>query len=124
MNGDYTISATPKANPDLFPKSFKDYPNGVEYFEVYSQPITTLYSQVCSIRRMRHAPFIWHTDANFPQVWWAPLAPSPLPEDIVQRYAGKGMAIVGFEVDQVRKTLAGDVSVPISGTSSRRNACC
>jgi hypothetical protein len=46
MNGAYSISPTPKANPALFPKSYKDYPHGVEYFEVYSQPITTLYSQV------------------------------------------------------------------------------
>ena len=37
-----------------------------------------------------------------------------LPKEIVQRFDGKGMAIVGFEVDQVRRTEAGDVSVPIS----------
>ena len=118
MNGAYSISPTPKANPALFPKSYKDYPHGVEYFEVYSQPITTLYSQVPypPTHTMKLVRLVQRTRTPV-QVWWAPLAPSPLPDDIVQRYSGKGMAIVGFEVDQVRKTPAGDVSVPISGTS-------
>lgn len=32
------------------------------------------------------------------------------------RYKGKGMALVGWEIDQVRRTATGDVSVPISAT--------
>ena len=51
------------------------------------------------------------------QVWWSPLAPSPFPEHIVKKYAGMGMAIVGWEIDQVRKGTGPngeDESVPIS----------
>ena len=29
-----------------FPTDFKDYPGGVEYFDVYHGPITSLYAQV------------------------------------------------------------------------------
>ena len=36
------------------------------------------------------------------------------PDDIVKKYDGKGMAVVGFEMDQVRRTPEGDVSVPIT----------
>ena len=42
------------------------------------------------------------------------LPPVDLPADVVQRYAGKGMAIVGFEMDQVRKTPQGDIPVPLT----------
>ena len=38
----------------------------------------------------------------------------PLPPAIVERFAGKAMAIVGYETDSVRKTPQGDVSVPIN----------
>lgn len=94
MNGDYVFSTTPGGKPGLFPKRYADYPGGVEYYDVYSPPITTLYSQV----------------------WWAPLDPTPLPDEMVKKYAGKGMAIVGWEIDQVRRTPKGDVSVPISAS--------
>ena len=30
---------------ELFPKNFRDYPGGVEYFDVYSPTISSLYSQ-------------------------------------------------------------------------------
>ena len=39
-----------------------------------------------------------------------------LPADIVKRFDGKVMAIVGIETDQVRKTDKGDVRVPISAS--------
>jgi hypothetical protein len=49
MNGAYVISpsggADPNATKSLFPTNFKDYPNGVEFFEIYSPTISTLYSQ-------------------------------------------------------------------------------
>lgn len=83
---------TTGAKPGLFPKQFRDYPGGAESFDVYSPPMTTRYSQV----------------------WWAPLAPAAMPEHIIKKYAGKGMAIVGWEIDQVRRTPEGDVSVPIN----------
>lgn len=77
----------------MFPKHFRDYPGGVESYDVYSPPITTRYSQV----------------------WWAPLAPSDLGE-LKKKYNGKKVAIVGWEIDQVQRTPHGDVSVPISAT--------
>ena len=80
MNGDYVFSATPGAKPGLFPKAYKDYPGGVEMYEATTSPMTTLYSQV----------------------WWSPLAPTKLPAEMVAKYAGKAVAIVGWEIDQVR----------------------
>mmetsp|Transcript_2949 Transcript_2949/g.6209 ORF Transcript_2949/g.6209 Transcript_2949/m.6209 type:complete len:755 (+) Transcript_2949:19-2283(+) len=94
LNGEYLLSATPHANRTQlrFPTRFHDYPRPVESFDVYSPPIRSLYSQV----------------------FWKALPPVPLPEDVVARYSGQGMAVVGFEVDQVRRTPSGDIPVPIS----------
>lgn len=61
-----------------------------EYFDVYGQ-IQTRYSQV----------------------YWILNDPIPLPSDIVKRFAGKVMAITGYEADQVIKTTEGEVSFPI-----------
>lgn len=94
MNGRYPFSTTPGGRPNMFPKQYRDYPGGVEAFDVYTPPMTTLYSQV----------------------WWKPLAPVDLPADVVKRYSGRGMAIVGWEIDQVRRTPDGDISVPISAS--------
>merc|ERR1719399_1363351 len=94
MNGAYPLSTTPRGVPGLMLTRYRDYPGGVESFEVLSPPMTTLYSQV----------------------WWRPLAPVNLPADIVQKYKGKGMALVGWEIDQVRHTPEGDVSVPMSAS--------
>ena len=52
-----------------------------------------------------HTVFVWmgkfpsteaasHCCASLPQI--------PLPADIVERFEGKAMAVIGFEVDQVR----------------------
>ena len=81
--------------PSRFPLHFKDYPRGVEYFDVHSPTISSLYSQV----------------------FWTGLPPVDLPADIVARYAGRGMAVVGFEVDQVRPGAGPngeDVPLPIN----------
>lgn len=92
MNGEHLLSKTPKAPAGRsFPTAFSEYPGGVEYFEVYHGPITTRYSQV----------------------WWTSTA-NDLPAEIVKRFDGKVMAIVGLEMDQVRKTPEGDVPVPIT----------
>ena len=58
MNGIYPFSTTPDAPgpPGKMPKHFSDYPGGVEAFDVYSPPMSTLYSQV----------------------WWRALAPTSL----------------------------------------------
>lgn len=46
MNGAYPFSPMPGGTPGKFPKRFRDYPGGVESFDVYTPPMTTLYSQV------------------------------------------------------------------------------
>ena len=94
MNGEYPFSTTPGGTPGLFPKHYRDYPGGVQSFDLYAGPMTTLYSQV----------------------WWSPLKPVELPPEIIKAYNGTGMAIVGWEIDQVRQTPDGDVSVPISAS--------
>jgi hypothetical protein len=51
----------------------------------------------------------------YSQVWWAPLAPVPFPADFVKKWAGKDVAIVGWEIDQVVKNSDGtETSVPIN----------
>ena len=95
MNGEYVLSATPQSEgtQEKFPLNFKDYPNGVEHFDVYSPVVTSLYSQV----------------------YWTGMPPIDLPEEIVKKYAGKGMAVVGFECNQMRNTSnGGEEEVPIN----------
>jgi len=95
MNGEYPFAPMPGGKPGLFPKAYRDYPGGAEYYEVVSEPMTTLYSQV----------------------WWTPLAPMPFPEEMVKKYAGRKVAIVGWEIDQVRNGTDGVWrSVPISAS--------
>jgi hypothetical protein len=102
MNGDdYVLSATPNSDSTarLFPKRYADYPKRkTRYVDVYSPEISTLYSQV----------------------FWKRLETVPLPSYLVDEFDNKGMAIVGFEVDQVIRDSSGngdnDVSVPISVT--------
>ena len=101
MNGEYVTTPTPGASEGEYNTKWSEYPGGVEFFDVYLGPIETVYSQV----------------------WWKQFDPVPLPEDIVKRFAGKGIAIVGYETDSVRKKgdkdvdgsiLQQDVSVPIN----------
>lgn len=92
MNGDYKMSKTPKGRDDVFSMHYEDYPGKVEYFDIYSPVLSSVYSQV-----------IWTT---FP--------PVSLPDEIVKRFAGKPMAILGMESDQVRNTTEGEVSVPFT----------
>ena len=66
--------------------------------QVHMGPMTTLYSEV----------------------WWANVPTVPLPADLVAQFAGKGMAVVGYETDSVRRTPAGDVSVPINMAYNHR----
>ena len=102
MNADeYILSQTPGGDRTQarFPTRFADYPDiAVESFDVYSPPISQLYSQV----------------------FWKGLPPVSLPQEIVERYRGKGMAVVGFEMDQVRTVNGTDVSVPINAVYNRK----
>lgn len=40
---------------------------------------------------------------RYSQVYWTNSGPLPLPDEIISRFAGKVMAITGYEVDQVRR---------------------
>lgn len=91
MNGEYLLAPTPNGKT-AWSTSFKDYPGGVESFEFYAGPVTSTYGEV----------------------FWTALPEVQLPAEIVQRFKGKAMAVVGFESDQVRKTPDGDVSLPIN----------
>ena len=50
----------------------------------------------------------------YSEVWWQTLPEVAMPADLVKRFAGSAMAITGYETDAVRRTPAGDVSVPIN----------
>ena len=50
----------------------------------------------------------------FEKVFWTALPEVELPADLVARFKGKGMAVVGFEADQVRRVNGTDISVPIN----------
>ena len=99
MNGLYSLSSTP-GSPDprrwlssLLGSPTCDYPGGaVDYFDLHSPTISSTYAEV----------------------FWTMLDPVPLPDEIVKKYKGKGMAIIGFETDQVRRTPDGDVPLPIN----------
>lgn len=68
--------------PNKFPTNYADYPGTVEYFDVYSPVITSTYAEI-----------VWKT-----------LETVPLPPAIVKRFAGKPMAVIGLEWDQVSMT--------------------
>merc|ERR1712130_949680 len=92
MNGLYTISNPNPAATNEFNSDYNSF-SDVEYFEVYSPPISTKYSEV----------------------YWTMMDPVPMDKDLVSRFQGKTMAIVGYETDQVIVTEGQpDVSVPIT----------
>jgi hypothetical protein len=78
----YTISPTSAAknNPTARAPAFRG-----EFFEMYGHWQNTTYSEVD-----------WHAD------------PVPLPAEIVKRFDGKVMAVVGFESQLVRENAAGE----------------
>ena len=96
LNGEYLMQRTPHQGAGNWSTNFSEYPGGVEYFEVYAGPVTSTYAEV----------------------FWTALPEVDLPVDVVARFDGKAMAVVGFEIDQVRRLDANDstkdVSVPIN----------
>ena len=84
-NGHYKL-----ANSDTHPTNYHSH----EWFEVYSPPIKTRYSEV----------------------FWRMQDAVPLPDNIIERFANnKIMAVTGYEVDQVRLTQGGkEEPVPIT----------
>ena len=90
MNGDvYGISNPNYSDPIKFSIQFSDINSTSEYFEVYSPPITSRYAEV----------------------YWTMMPKVELPKEIVSRFNGKIMAIVGYETDQV---FDDGTSVPIT----------
>jgi len=100
MNGEYELSSTPGGNNTqrLFPTHYHDYPDDdivpTESFDVYSPIISQLYSQV----------------------FWKGLPPVRLPQYIIDKYRNKGMAVIGFEIDQVMldNNTGAEISIPIN----------
>ena len=93
MNGSYGNDVSRSNSCSSHPEPISDFPGGVEFVDVYTPPMTTYYSQV----------------------WWAPLAPASFPEDFQKKWAGKDVAVVGWEIDQVVRNADGtDTSVPIN----------
>lgn len=97
MNGKYSVASVDKQNVPFN----DDYASkGHDYFDVWAPEIATTYGE------------------NF----WTSQGDHPLPESIVKRFAGKVMAITGYEQDQVMVDPVGqpgvhperDVSVPIN----------
>ena len=91
MNGDYLISNPDPSAPSGWSSSYSKFED-VEFFDVYTPPISTTYGQV----------------------FWTMMDPVPLDPDLVARFKGKTMALVGYETDQVMRTPEGDVPVPIT----------
>jgi len=97
MNGKYSVASGAKQDVDFN----DDYTSkGHEYFDVWAPEIATHYGEV-----------FWTSQGN-----------QPLPPKIVERFAGKVMAITGYEQDQVMVNPVGhpgvnpgkDTSVPIN----------
>lgn len=97
MNGKYSIASGAKQDVPFN----DDYASkGHEYFDLWSPELATQYAQV----------------------YWADMNVLQLPPAIVKRFAGKVMAITGYEFDQVMVNPVGqpgvnptkDVSVPIT----------
>eukprot|EP01084_Bolivina_argentea_P134965 237911_1 len=97
MNGEYVVASGARQDVNFN----TDYASkGHDYFEIYSTEIATQYGDV-----------YWHDQGVI-----------PLPDDIIKRFAGKVIAITGYEHDQVMVVPTGepgvnpdkDVSVPIN----------
>ncbi|XP_071127367.1 uncharacterized protein [Mytilus edulis] len=97
MNGRYLVASGGNQGVN-FNDDYKS--KGHEYFDVYSPEIATHYGEV----------------------FWTDLGNNPIPKEIIDRFAGKVMAITGYEQDQVMVNPVSkpglnpqnDVSVPIN----------
>jgi len=92
MNGDYKISNPNPHAGAQFDSHYSKF-SDVEYFDVYSPPIRSRYGDV----------------------YWRMMSPVHLDQQLVDRFNGKTMAVVGYEVDQVVVSEGQpDKSVPIT----------
>ena len=53
-------------------------------------------------------------NSKYSEVYWTMMDPVLLDQEIIDKFKGKTLAIVGYETDQVMRTASGDVSVPIT----------
>ena len=93
MNGLYHIGNPNLSSKNPYNTEYSKRSDDVEYFDVYSPPVQTRYGEV----------------------YWTLMDPVPLSAEIQQKFKNSTIAIVGYEVDQVKKGKDGeaDVSVPI-----------
>ena len=90
MNGDvYDISNPDTYSKNPFPTVYDKINSSYEFFDVYSPPITSKYAEV----------------------YWTMMPKVELPKEIINRFNGKIMAVVGYESDQV---FPNGTSVPIT----------
>jgi hypothetical protein len=86
MNGDYVVATTSKQAVEYN----SDYASkGQEYFDVWAPEIASQYAEV----------------------FWTSQGTLQLPDAIVKRFAGKVIAITGYEQDQVMVTPTGQPGV-------------
>ena len=107
MNGLYTISNPNTATTNEFNSDYNSF-SDVEYFEV--GPMSLSFTSV-------HCPQVYSPSIStkYSEVYWTMMDPVALDKDLVARFQGKTMAIVGYETDQVIVTEGQpDVSVPIT----------
>ena len=77
MNGEYLLS---NSHPNgKWDSNYAKFGDDLEYMDVYSPVISTKYSEV----------------------YWTMMDPVPLDKDVVEKFKGKIMAVVGYETDQV-----------------------
>ena len=59
MNGNYTMNKSPKGRDDVFPLRYDKYPGTVEYFDIYSPVLTSVYSQVMGGALFAGKSWVW-----------------------------------------------------------------
>lgn len=93
MNGLYNIANPNMNSKDKYNTLYSARGEQVEYFDVYSPPIQTRYGEV----------------------YWTLMDPVKIPQDIQDKFKNSTIAIIGYEVDQVKRgeNGASDISVPI-----------
>ena len=90
MNGDYIVQ---HGTGQVKMQGYAERDPTVEWFDVYSPEIKTLYAQV----------------------YWTLMDGVPLPPQIVKRFRNKTMAVVGYECNQLGRTADGrEYAIPIN----------
>ena len=93
LNGDvYGISNPDYNSNKQFPTIYNQINSSMEYFDVYSDPITSRYGDV----------------------YWTMMNPVKLPQNIINRFNNKVMAITGYEMNQVIINNGVETPVPIT----------